>query len=89
MVGGGLGVDAERDELLLGFAEGFEAGDDFLAQVAAFFEGDAVVEDAGLVGERVGAEVDVVEGDAGLDARDVDGVPAAGAELDARGQFGW
>ena len=36
--------------------------------------------------EGVGAEVDVVEGAAGLDAGDVEGVPARGAEGRRRGR---
>lgn len=81
--GVGVGFGAEGDDGLLGLAEGVESGDDFLTQIAALGEGDAVVEKfAGLVGDGLGSEVEVVEGCAGFDAGDVESVPAGGAESD-------
>jgi len=58
-------------------------GDDFLTEVAPFGEGNTIGEDGGFRGETLGAEVDVVDGGAGLDAGDVRSGPSGGAEFDA------
>lgn len=77
---GGLWFEEEGDEPALGMAAGVHAGDDFLPEVAPLGEGDAVGEEAGFVGKGVGREVEVEEGASGLDAGDVVGVPADGAD---------
>lgn len=84
----GLCFGEERDESALGVASRVHAGDDFLAEVAAFGETDAVFDHSGFGGQRAWSEVDVVEGRAALDAGDVEGVPAARAEADLCGEFG-
>ena len=60
---------------------GVHAGDDFLADVAAFRDGDGTgIPVAGLHGEVGVGDVDAVEGGAGFDAGSVEGGPANGAE---------
>jgi diaminohydroxyphosphoribosylaminopyrimidine deaminase/5-amino-6-(5-phosphoribosylamino)uracil reductase len=71
---------SDADQRALRMAAALHAGDDFLPEVAPLLEVHTIGEDTCFVRERVRPEVDVVERPARFDARDVEGVPARGAE---------
>lgn len=85
LVGSDDALELDGDERLFALATRVHSGDDFLAQVAAFGEADAIVQDASLGGQAFGAEVHVVQRRAGFDAGHVVGVPAYELEADAGG----
>ena len=69
LAGGGFsGVVAEEPEASWHFAYGLDAGDDFLADVAAFGVGDGVGVETGFGGEGVFIELFAPGGDACVDS---------------------
>jgi hypothetical protein len=71
--GGGFEVAEEAVEAFVDAADAFEAGDGFLADIAAFVEVDGVGFEAGFLREGVFGEFAAPEGVAVEDAEEVDG----------------
>lgn len=76
--GEGVGVHADADEFSGDLATGVHAGDDFLAEVAAFGKGDGAGKEGRFGGKDRIVEVNAKEGSAGFDAGGVVGGPAGG-----------
>jgi hypothetical protein len=82
--GGGFEAAEEAVEAFVDAADAFEAGDGFLADIAAFVKVDGVVFEAGFLGEGVFGEFAAPEGKAVEDAEEFD---FGGGELLEMGGF--